>query len=60
MAKQKYEITFSLANATGTARQGPNKTTIEAESETNAIAEMKRKYPDDANRKFELHSVVIK
>ena len=57
MAKIKYEIRFYISNATGSSRQGPNTATIEAESETNAISEIKKKYPDSSTRKFELISL---
>lgn len=57
MAKNKYEIKYYLSNATGSSKQGPNTTSVEAESETNAIAEIKRKYPDSATRKFDLISI---
>jgi len=60
MAKIKYEINFYISNATGSSKQGPNTRTVEAESETNAIAEMKKKYPDSSTRKFELVSVKTK
>jgi hypothetical protein len=60
MAKNKYEITYYLSNATGGARQGPNTSTVEAESETNAIMEIKKKYPDSSTRKFDLVSVKTK
>lgn len=60
MAKTKYEIKFYLSNPAGTSRQGPNTLTFEAESETNAINNLKKKYPDSSSRKLDVVSVKTK
>jgi hypothetical protein len=57
MAKHKYEIAYYITNAAGTSKSGPITATVEAESETNALAELRKRNPDSKDRRFELVSL---
>lgn len=60
MAKSTYIIKYAIASIPAGSKVGPTQTTVVAESEHNAIAQMKKRFPDGKHKRLEIISIKLK
>jgi len=57
MAKIKYTIQWKAVSQGGRSTQGPNTSTVEAESETNAIAAFHKEHKSTGDKTYQIISI---